>query len=76
MGKIKKLEEINRKKNEHVHYSEEYEVNFWIQKPDGFWEKKYEMYFAKTKGEHEYVYNRWKEDYKGKPVKYISTIYQ
>ena len=75
MGKILKYEEINRKKNQHVEYSESYEVKFWIQ--DGeFWKEKTEMYFGKTKGEHEYVVKRWKIDYNGQNVKYISVTYQ
>ena len=48
MGKIFRYEEINRKKNQHVEYSESYEVKFWIQ--DGeFLKQKTEMYFGKTK---------------------------
>ena len=75
MGKILRYEEINRKKNQHVEYSESYEVKFWIQ--DGeFWKQKTEMYFGKTKGEHKYVVNRWKSDYNGQNVKYISVTYQ
>lgn len=73
MGKILKYEEI--KKNQHVEYSESYEVKFWIQEGE-FWKQKTEMYFGKTKGEHEYVTNRWKNDYKGQNVKYISVTYQ
>jgi hypothetical protein len=75
MGKILKYEEINRKKNQNVEYSESYEVKFWIQ--DGeFWKQKTEMYFAKTKGEHEYVIKKWQNDYNGQNVKYISVTYQ
>jgi hypothetical protein len=74
MGKILKYDEI--KKNEHVLYSESYEVKFWFQKPDGFWEQKYEMYYGKSKAEHEYVINRWEFDYKGQSVKYVSVTYQ
>jgi len=73
MGKILKYEEI--KKNQHVEYSESYEIKFWIQEGE-FWKQKTEMYFGKTKGEHEYVINRWKNDYKGHNVKYISITYQ
>lgn len=75
MGKILRYEEINRKKKQHIEYSESYEVKFWIQ--DGeFWKQKTEMYFGKTKDEHEYVVNRWKIDYNGQNVKYISVTYQ
>jgi len=76
MGQIKTYPEINRKKNEHVEYSESYEVKFWQQGENGFWLPKNEMYFAKRKDEHEYVVNRWKEDYKNKPVKLINCNYQ
>jgi hypothetical protein len=70
MSKILKYEEI--KNNQYLEYSESYEVKFWIQ--DGkFWKQKTEMYFGKTKGEHEYVFNRWKKDYNGQNVKYISA---
>jgi hypothetical protein len=74
MGKILKYEEI--KKNEHVLYSESYEVKFWFQKPDGFWEQRYEMYYGKNKGEHEYVVNRWLSDYNDQLVRYVSVTYQ
>jgi hypothetical protein len=74
MGKILKNDEI--KKNEHVLYSESYEVKFTFQKPDGFWEQRYEMYYGKSKGEHEYVVNRWKTDYKKQNVRFISVNYQ
>ena len=74
MGKILKYAEI--KKNEHVLYSESYEVKFWFQKPDGFWEQKYETYYGKTKSEHGYVVNQWKRDFEGQSVKYISIKYQ
>ena len=74
MGKILRYEEI--KKDEHVKYSESYEVNFWIQKEDSFWEKRQEMYFGETKAEHDSVTNRWQKDYTGKKVKLISVIYQ
>ena len=74
MGKILKYEEISRKKNQHVEYSESYEVKFWIQ--DGeFWKQKIEMYFGKTKSEHKYVINRWKSDYSRQNVKFISVTY-
>jgi hypothetical protein len=76
MGKILKYEEINRRKNEHITYSESYEVKFWIQGIDTFWSQNAEMYFGKTKGDHEYVLNRWKKDYDGQSVKYISVTYQ
>ena len=75
MGKILKYEEINRKKNQHVEYSESYEVRFWI-KDGEFWKQKTEMYFGKTKSEHEYVVNRWNTDYNGQNVKYVSVTYQ
>lgn len=74
MGKILKYDEI--KKNEHPLYSESYEVNFWFRKPDGFWEQRNEMYYGKSKGEHEYVVNRWNSDYKGQVVRYVSVSYQ
>lgn len=74
MGKVLKYEEIQ--KNEHVTYSESFVVKFWIQGIDTFWSQKSEMYFCKTKGEHEYVFNRWKKDYNGQNVKYISLTYQ
>jgi len=74
MGKILKYEEIKTK--EHVLYSESYEVKFWFQKSDGFWEQRYEMYYGKGKGEHEYVSKRWERDYSGQPVKIVSIIYQ
>lgn len=75
MGKILKYDEINTKKNQHVEYSESYEVKFWIQ-IDEFWKQKTEMYFAKNKGEHDYVVNRWKDEYSGQNVKFISVTYQ
>jgi hypothetical protein len=75
MGKILKYEEINQKKNQHVEYSESYELKFWIQE-DEFWKQKTETYFAKTKGEHVSVIDRWQNDYKGKNVKYVSVTYQ
>jgi hypothetical protein len=74
MGKILKYEEI--KKNEHVLYSESYEIKFWIQKPDGFWEQRYEMYYGKSKGEHVSVVNRWNKDYKGQAVRFVTVTYQ
>jgi len=75
MGKILKFEEINQKKNQHVEYSDSYEVKFWIQ--DGeFWKQRTEMYFAKKKGENDSVLKRWKSDYKGINVKFISITYQ
>lgn len=74
MGKILRHQEI--KKNEHATYSESYEVKFWIQGEDTFWKQKTEMYFGKTKGEHESVLNRWKKDFLGQNVKYISMAYQ
>lgn len=73
MGKILKYEEIN--KNKHVEYSESYEVKFWIREGE-FWKQKNEMYFAKTKGEYDYVISRWRKDYIGQNVKYISVVYQ
>ena len=73
MGKILKYSEI--KNNQHVEYSEAYEVRFWIQ--DGeIWKPETQMYFGKRKGEDEYVIKRWKLDYKDENVKLISVIYQ
>lgn len=77
MGQIKREEELNLKKDEHVLYSESYEVNFWQQdKTTLFWKPESVMYFAKTKGEHEYVHKRWNGDYAGLDVKFISINYQ
>jgi hypothetical protein len=74
MKRILKYEEINRKN--HVRFSEAYEVKFWFQKEDYFWEQRTEMYFGETKADHDLVIERWKQDYKGKNVKYISVTYQ
>ena len=71
MGKILKLEEKKRGDG----YSESYEVKFWIQEGE-FWKQKTEMYFAKNKGEGGYVVDRWKEDYRGQNVKFVSVSYQ
>ncbi len=73
MGQILKFEEI--KKNQHVLYSESYEVKFWIKKGE-FWEQKKELYFGKTKSEHTHVFKRWKSDYRSEDVKFISVNYQ
>ena len=73
MGKILKYEEI--KKNQHVEYSESYEIKFWIQEGE-FWKQRTEIYFGKTKGEYKSVINRWKKDYKMKIVDFISITYQ
>lgn len=72
MGKILKFDEI--KKNEHIKYSESYEIKFWI-KDGEFWKQIVETYFGKSKGEHEYIFERWKKDYKNKNVKFISLHY-
>ena len=70
--KILKREEIK----DRVLYSEEYEVNYWIQKPDGFWTKESYCYFGTGKGDHEKVKDRWIKDHKNDNVKIINVIYQ
>ena len=76
MKKIFKQEELNLKKNEHVTYSESYEVKFWIQGDDTFWKQETEIYFSAGKGDHEYILSRWKKDYAGKNVKLPIVTYQ
>ena len=73
--KIAKAEELDKTKNQYVEYSESYIVKFWIQEGE-FWQQKTEEYFAKSKGEHEKVVSRWKNDYRKQKVKFISIIYQ
>lgn len=81
MRKIFIESEINRKKNEHVTYSESYEVKYWILLhgdggQDSFWHPKTDMYYAASKDAHKYVEIRWKKDHKKHTVKLTSITYQ
>ena len=75
MSKVFKSEERNRKKKEHITYSESYEVKFWI-KTGEFWKQVTDIYFTASKGSHEYVEKRWKQDYANSKVKLVSVTYQ
>lgn len=51
---------------------EQYEVRFWIQKPDGYWEQRKKIYRSPGRSDHEKVEEMWKEEYpKGKLVSII-----
>jgi len=69
-----KFEELDIKKNQHLEYSECYEVSFWAEVGD-FWTITSKLYYGKTKEEHESVMNRWKSDYAKQKVNLVSVIY-
>jgi len=69
------LKFLEIKKNQHSIYSNSYEVKFWIKESE-FWKQTSELYYAKTKNNHEDIKLRWKNDYKNSNVKLISITYQ
>lgn len=73
---IKVFEELNLKKKEHVTYSESYAVRFWIQKSNGYWEQREQVYFATSKGRHDAVVDRWESDHAKFNVRLICCEYQ
>lgn len=73
--KVFKEGERNRKLNEHVRYSESYEVKFWIKEGE-FWKQRSEMYYTENKGAHDFVVDRWRSDYSKYEVDLINVIYQ
>jgi hypothetical protein len=75
MSKIFKYHELNQKQQQHVEFSESYEVAF-LMKEGEFWKHKTETYFSKNKCDHDAVENRWKKDYSGKAVKLTRIVYQ
>lgn len=75
MSKVFKINEL-KTTNDRVQYSESYEVNFHIQKTDGFWERRSETYRTANKSDHKDVELRWRKDFKNDNVTLISVIYQ
>lgn len=57
---------------------ETYEVKFWIQKPDGYFEQRTEIVAEEGKNDHQKAedYIRLKYADQGKEIRIVSVIYQ
>lgn len=75
MVKVFLNSELDMKKNQHVIYSELYEVTYWIKEGE-FWKKKTIMYRTASKGRSVEVFYRFKKDFRDKEVSIVSIIYQ
>lgn len=58
---------------------ESYEIRFWIQKPDGYWEQRDEVFITpgkEPKAEHLVAEKMWEEKYKDHNTRHVYTSYQ
>lgn len=53
-----------------------YEIKYWIQKKDGYWEQRKDIICINGKSKHNKVEKLWKDNHVKDNVKIIATIYQ
>lgn len=64
-------------KQDELKGSESYAVRFWIQKADGFWEQREEIFNGlSSEDDHAVVEHIWKKKHSNDNTKLISVSYQ
>ena len=67
-------------KNTKKLFSEQWKLNFWFHKDDGYWEKRTILYCTEDRDEYDNVIEQWKNDYsteiRENKVKFINCRYQ